>query len=89
MKSDQVVFKKTLSKHKLFSQAIDIFESEKGYLVNEMQCIFGQSDAYQMIVDNKIGRYYYKDNIWVFEEGDFNKNECYNLRLDFLIKKIY
>ena len=45
-------------KHGFFSLAIDIFESEDGYLVNEMQCIFGQSDPYQMLVDGKpeIGR---------------------------------
>ncbi len=64
-----------------YSQAIDIFESEKGYLVNEMQCIFGQSDPYQMLVDGKPGRYLNIDGKWVFEPGDFNTNESYDLRL--------
>lgn len=70
----------------LYSQAIDIFESQEGkYLVNEMQCIFGQSDPYQMLVDGEPGRYIHKDNQWVFEEGDFARNACYNLRLEHLI----
>ncbi|MEI6821266.1 MAG: hypothetical protein WCL51_04990 [Bacteroidota bacterium] len=68
-----------------YSQAIDIFEAENGYLINEMQCIFGQSDSYQMKVDGKIGRYIYNNNKWLFEEGDFNKNESYNLRIKYLI----
>lgn len=64
-----------------YSQAVDIFESEKGYLVNEMQCIFGQSDTYQMLIDGKPGRYINKSDKWIFEEGNFNTNESYDLRL--------
>lgn len=63
------------------SQAVDIFETEQGYLVNEMQCIFGQSDPYQMKVDGKAGRYLYNGGQWEFESGDFNTNESYDLRL--------
>jgi glutathione synthase/RimK-type ligase-like ATP-grasp enzyme len=74
--------------HHFYSQAIDIFESERGYLVNEMQCIFGQSDPYQMLVNRKPGRYLYEKNTWLFEEGDWATNSCYNLRLDYLIRKI-
>ena len=74
-------------KHGFFSLAIDIFESEDGYLVNEMQCIFGQSDPYQMLVDGKPGRYVCNMDKWVFEEGDFAKNACYNLRLEFALNK--
>lgn len=75
-------------KYKLYSQAIDIFESGKGYLINEMQCIFGQSDTYQMLINGKAGRYKYHNAEWIFEEGDFTKNECYNLRMDFVIRSI-
>lgn len=64
-----------------YSMAVDIFESDKGYLVNEMQCIFGQSDPYQMLVDGNPGRYLKKDGLWVFESGNFNTNESYDLRL--------
>jgi len=73
-------------KHELYSQAVDVFETNGGeYLVNEMQCIFGQSDPYQMLVNGKPGRYIYKNNEWIFEEGMFNTNESYDLRLNFAL----
>lgn len=65
-----------------YSQSVDIFESDRGYLVNEMQCFFGQSDPHQMLVDGVPGRYVYTDDRWVFEAGDFNSNESYDLRLE-------
>lgn len=74
-------------KHRLFSQSVDIFESPSGYLVNEMQCFFGQSDPYQMLVDNIPGRYVYRGG-WVFEAGDFNTNESYDLRLEAAISLV-
>jgi hypothetical protein len=80
--------KKITDKHQFYSQAVDIFESERGYLVNEMQCIFGQSDPYQMLVDGKPGRYRFVDNQWLFEEGDFASNQCYDLRLDFVLNQL-
>ncbi len=65
------------------SQSVDLFETDKGqYLVNEMQCMFGQSDPYQMLVDGKPGRYRYLDDQWTFEPGDFNRHESFLLRLD-------
>ena len=64
------------------SQAVDLFESPDGcYLVNEMQCIFGQSDPYQMLIDGAPGRYRLLDGKWVFEAGDFNRLECFEARL--------
>jgi len=79
--------KEIMKKFNFTSQAIDAFESpEKKLLINEMQFIFGQSDAYQMLVDGKPGRYVYIDNGWKFEEGDFNRNESYNLRVENIIK---
>jgi hypothetical protein len=65
-----------------YSQAVDIFETGGKYLVNEMQCIFGQSDPYQMLVDGQPGRYLHLDGKWVFEAGDFNTNESFDLRLN-------
>jgi glutathione synthase/RimK-type ligase-like ATP-grasp enzyme len=76
--------KELTDKYKFYSLAVDIFEYNGKYLVNEMQCIFGQSDAYQMKVDGKIGRYFHENNNWVFEEGDFCENECFNLRIKFI-----
>ncbi|MEY4573377.1 MAG: hypothetical protein RLZ10_2661 [Bacteroidota bacterium] len=63
------------------SMAIDCFERNGKFVINEMQCIFGQSDSFQMKVDNRIGRYVNVENSWKFEEGDFNQNQCFNLRL--------
>ncbi len=68
------------------SVAIDLFEIQSGeYLVNEIQCIFGQSDPYQMLVNGKPGRYVYLNGNWIFEEGDFNKNQSYNIRLETIL----
>lgn len=70
-----------------YSQAVDVFEPHSGqYLINEMQCIFGQSDPYQMKVDGIIGRYVYHSDQWVFEAGDFNGLESYLLRMDHFIE---
>lgn len=69
------------------SQAIDIFETSNGkLLINEMQCIFGQSDPYQMLVEGKPGRYRFIENNWIFEPGDFNQNQSYNLRLEYILQ---
>ena len=79
--------KEIMEKHGLYSQAIDVFETEDGhFLVNEMQCMFGQSDPYQMLIDGKPGRYLFKNGNWVFEKGDFNANQSYNLRLEHVLK---
>jgi hypothetical protein len=81
--------KEITDKHHMYSQAVDIFEnSKKGYLVNEMQCMFGQSDPYQMLVNGKPGRYHMTDKAWRFEEGDFARNACYDLRLEFVLKQL-
>jgi glutathione synthase/RimK-type ligase-like ATP-grasp enzyme len=81
--------KEITGRHEFYSQAVDIFESNRGYLVNEMQCIFGQSDPYQMLVDGKPGRYKFYANGWIFESGDFAVNECYNLRLDYILNGFF
>lgn len=80
--------RKITDAHGFFSQAVDIFESNKGYLVNEMQCIFGQSDSFQMLVDGKTGRYFWDGKRWVFEEGDFNRNESFNLRVQYAMEMV-
>lgn len=74
-------------RRQFLSQSIDIFESSNGcYLVNEMQCIFGQSDPYQMLVDGKPGRYRRINGKWTFEAGDFNQIESFLLRLEHFIQ---
>ena len=74
-------------KHQLFSQAVDVFFTpEHEILVNEMQCLFGQSDPYQMLINDQPGRYIYQRGQWVFEPGDFNRFESYLLRLDHFLE---
>ena len=81
--------KEVTDKFNFRSVAVDIFETPTGeYLVNEIQCIFGQSDPYQMLVDEKPSRYIHKNSKWVFEAGDFNKNQSYNLRLDYILSQL-
>jgi hypothetical protein len=38
-----------------------------------------------MLVDGKPGRYIYTKGKWLFEPGDFAKNACFNLRLDYIL----
>ena len=80
--------KETTDKTNLSSVAIDLFQKDGDYLINEIQCFFGQSDPYQMLVNGKPGRYVYKNNKWQFEEGDFNMNECFDLRLEHALSSI-
>jgi len=78
--------KEVTDKRNFLSQSVDIFEASDGrYLVNEMQCTFGQSDPYQMLVDGQPGRYRRIDGKWVFEAGDFNRYHSFLLRLEHFI----
>ena len=79
--------KKNSDRINIDSAAFDIFEIDDGkYLINEIQTIFGQSDPYQMLIDNEPGRYIFKNKVWSFEKGNFNQNKSYNLRLQHAIK---
>lgn len=81
-------FVKTITdKYSFRSVAIDIFARKTSeYLINEIQCIFGQSDPYQMTINGTPGRYYW-DNKWVFEAGDFNSNLSYDLRVSWILSQ--
>jgi len=69
--------------HNFTTMALDIFEHpKKGYVVNELQTIFGHVQEYLMECDGKIGRYIFENDQWHFEPGDFNTNESYDLRLE-------
>lgn len=65
--------------------AFDLFPVNNKYLVNEIQTIFGHIKDHILEVNGKPGRYLYKNNKWIFEEGDFNTNESYDLRLEHAI----
>lgn len=66
--------------------AIDLFFNSQGIFVNELQTIFGHKNPYICKVNEKPGRFLYQDSSWIFEEGDFNTNESYDLRLSEAIK---
>lgn len=69
-------------KGNFLSIAVDIFETEDGrFLVNELQSIFGSYDDSQMYIDGKPGRFIFKNNQFVFEEGHFNHHGSYLLRV--------
>lgn len=60
---------------------VDLYFINGRILVNELQTIFGHKNSYICKVDGNPGRYIYKNNQWIFEEGEFNTNESYDLRL--------
>lgn len=78
--------KKVCTQTSLSSVSMDIFQTHDGFLVNEIQTYFGQSDAFQMKVDGKIGRYLDTPSGWVFEPGDYNGTESYDLRVEHLLE---
>ena len=65
---------------------VDFFETKNGeYLINEIHALWGG----KVIHDDKLeGRYLFDDQskTWNFEKGDFFKNRCANLRLDWIAK---
>ncbi|MBD3316396.1 MAG: hypothetical protein GF344_11470 [Chitinivibrionales bacterium] len=65
------------------SMAIDLFEDGKGgYLINELQCIFGHVQEYICEKNGTPGRLVRESCGWRFEEGLFNSNLSYDLRLE-------
>ncbi len=61
--------------------AVDLFYNHENILVNELQTIFGHTNPFICKVNDKTGRYILINDQWIFEEGDFNSNESYDLRL--------
>lgn len=74
------------------SMAFDIFDNQNNYLVNELQTIWGNTadpitkSFHRLEVNGVPGRYVFKNENWVFEKGDFNTNESYDLRLSVALK---
>lgn len=69
------------------SAAIDMFEHEGEYLINEIQAIFGYYPGYIMMEVNGIpGRYEYRDGEWIYIEGRSDSNESYEYRLELALK---
>ena len=70
-------------KYNFNSMAVDLFEDGNGgYLINEMQTVFGHVQEYICEKNGKPGRFSFLDGNWQFEEGYFNSNLSYDLRLE-------
>jgi glutathione synthase/RimK-type ligase-like ATP-grasp enzyme len=78
--------KEISDKHGIVSAAFDVFEYGDRYLINEIQAIFGHKMDHILEVDDRPGRYLFRDGSWVFEEGTFNTNESYDLRLEVALR---
>jgi hypothetical protein len=66
--------------------AIDLFEDGNGgYLINEMQCIFGHVQPFICELNGEPGRFVRDSSGWKFEQGFFNTNLSYDLRLEYFI----
>jgi glutathione synthase/RimK-type ligase-like ATP-grasp enzyme len=86
---DELLFllKETCEKMRLQSVALDVFETVAGeYLINEVQTVFGSQDESQMYVDGRPGRFLFRDGGFHFEEGHFNRNRSYNLRVEHFLQ---
>lgn len=69
--------------------AVDLFEDGNGgYLINEMQCIFGHVQEYICEMEGKPGRFIKKEDNWIFESGMFNSNLSYDLRVEDILKNL-
>lgn len=79
--------KKLCYNHNFNFMAVDLFEDgNNGFLVNELQTIFGHVQDHILEVDGTPGRYLYKKDQWIFEQGNFNTNESFDLRLKVAIE---
>lgn len=67
------------------SMSFDIFEiNNENYLINEFHTVFGAKEIY---INENAGRYIYDRAAggWIFEQGDFYRNACANLRVEYLV----
>jgi len=77
-----MLVKEICDKGCFYSMAADIFETiDDRFLVNELQSIFGSYNNSQLYVNGVSGRYVYNNGNFVFEEGVFNQNGSYLLRV--------
>ena len=79
--------KEICDKGNFLSMNVDIFETSDGeFYVNELQSIFGQSTEQLMLVDGLPGRFVFTNSNFVFEKGNFNQNQSFDLRVKHFLK---
>ncbi|MCF6439064.1 hypothetical protein L1077_06445 [Pseudoalteromonas luteoviolacea] len=72
------------------SMAVDILKTTDGkFYINELQSIFGSVLPSQMYIDDVPGKYIYDSckREYVFVEGEYCQNACWNLRLECVINE--
>ncbi|APF20140.1 hypothetical protein Calab_0558 [Caldithrix abyssi DSM 13497] len=75
------------TKYLFNTMAFDLFEDGNGvYLINEMQTIFGHVKDHICEKNGKPGRLVFASGKWKFEEGMFNSNLSYDLRMEDAIR---
>jgi len=71
------------------SMSLDILDiGNDVYYVNELQTIFGHIKEHILMIENKPGKLKFKNKKWEFEEGIFNSNQSFDLRLKNVIEKL-
>jgi hypothetical protein len=84
------LLRRVTEKGQFTSMDMDTFETQDGrLLVNELQSLFG-ARLEQMKIGGKPARYLYDAaaDQWILEEGEFCRNSCCNLRIEYLIHAI-
>jgi len=86
------ISKQITDKYKFLCISIDIFITDDSCVyINELQPYFGQKDDRELlIINDEPGRLYWDSNEkkWVFEKGEYCRNNLSNLRISEIIKKI-
>lgn len=73
---------------KFRSMSLDVLEDADGnYYIIELHAYFGCSTPHVMKIDGVPGRYVYNEakGDYTFEDGDFNRNQSCNLRVEMLL----
>lgn len=78
--------KEITDKHGFRSMNIDYFETTDGrYLINELHALFGG----RVLKDEELnGKYNYVNGKWEFTKGDFFRNRCANLRVNYILNNL-
>ncbi len=83
------MIKDLCEKGKFDSMAMDVLESKDGdFFINEIQSLFGSFLPYQMRINDIPGRFIFKDQDFIFEEGEFNKFNSNLLRVEDFVHKL-
>lgn len=75
-------FKSICDTHSFSCISMDCFEHSGMFYVNELQTVFGHVQDHICEKNGTPGRLLFSKGEWMFEEGSFNQNLSFSLRLD-------